>query len=163
MVRLRDDVTVPQPKKSDVMGSLPRTRPQRRSARRPAAAASEAGSGTTAKPAVTPAPKAKPAPKRAPGTPKAKAAKAKPKAKATAAKPKAAAKPKPRTQVRSSKPGAAGLPPRGYATPESAGEPPPSGTALVTTALQAAGELAQIGVSVAGQAAKSALSKLPRP
>jgi hypothetical protein len=33
----------------------------------------------------------------------------------------------------------------------------------VTTAFQAVGELAQIGVTVGGQALRSALSRLPRP
>ena len=132
------------------MTSLPRTRPQRRSARRASAAVTEPAAEAkpaAAKPAAKakPATRAKAAPKRAPGTPKATAAA------------------KPRSGVRASKPGAAGLPPRGYATPTPEPEAPPSGVALVTTAIQAAGELAQIGVAVAGQAAKSALSKLPRP
>ena len=40
---------------------------------------------------------------------------------------------------------------------------PPSGTELVTTAIQAAGELAQIGLAVGGQVLKRAVDKLPKP
>lgn len=143
------------------MGSLPRTRPERRSARRPgatgdqpAAKAAPAKAGA-AKVAAKPRAKARPA--------AARAAKAPAKAKATAtvkspAKARVAPKAKATTSSRAKK-----LPPRGFATPDTPAEPPPSGTALVTTALQAAGELAQIGLAVGGQAVKSALGKLPRP
>jgi hypothetical protein len=40
---------------------------------------------------------------------------------------------------------------------------PPSGPELVTTAVQAAGELAQIGLTLGARALRSAASKLPRP
>jgi hypothetical protein len=46
--------------------------------------------------------------------------------------------------------------------PESTTQPP-SGTELVTTAIQAAGELAQIGLAVGGQVLKRAVDKLPKP
>ena len=39
---------------------------------------------------------------------------------------------------------------------------PPRGTEIVTTAVQAAGELAQIGVTVGGQLLKRATSRIPR-
>jgi hypothetical protein len=81
----------------------------------------------------------KPAPKRA-------ATKSKPKAK-KAAKPKAAAAQRPTTPP---------PPPR-----ESDGRP--SGTEIVTTAVQAAGELAQIGVTVGSQLLKRAAQRIPRP
>jgi hypothetical protein len=54
-------------------------------------------------------------------------------------------------------------PPAGWATPEDAGGAPPGGTEIVTTAVRAVGELAQLGVAVGGQAVKGVLSKLPRP
>jgi hypothetical protein len=41
--------------------------------------------------------------------------------------------------------------------------PPPKGAELVTTAIQAAGELAQIGFTVGGQVLKRAMDRLPRP
>ena len=43
------------------------------------------------------------------------------------------------------------------------GSKPPSGTELVTTAIQAAGELAQIGLTVGGQVLKRAVNRLPKP
>ena len=115
---------------------------------------------------------------------------AKPKAaRATAAKPKAAAKPK--RAAATAKPKAATPRPRPTAVPPSgplpvrAGAPalkesterahaesseppeqgasPPTGTQLVTTAIQAAGELAQIGLTVGGQVLKRTLGKLPKP
>ena len=46
--------------------------------------------------------------------------------------------------------------------PESTTQPP-SGTELVTTAIQAAGELAQIGLAVGGQVLRRAVDKLPKP
>jgi hypothetical protein len=39
----------------------------------------------------------------------------------------------------------------------------PTGTALVTTAIQATGELARIGLTVGGQVLKRAADRLPRP
>jgi hypothetical protein len=39
----------------------------------------------------------------------------------------------------------------------------PSGTELVTTVVQAAGELAQVGLTVTGQILKRAVQKLPKP
>ena len=136
----------------DVFGSLPNTRPQRRSAKR-------ARAGATAKAA-------------APGAAKAKATAAKPKsAKPTAAKAKAT--PKPRTAANAAKarpaaePHAAAapsqIPPAGYATPRAEDDGVPRGADLVTTAVQAVGELAQIGLSAGGRALKSALERLPRP
>ncbi|HYM57446.1 MAG TPA: hypothetical protein VES79_05735 [Solirubrobacteraceae bacterium] len=43
------------------------------------------------------------------------------------------------------------------------GSGPPSGTELVTTAIQAAGELAQIGLTVGGQIIRRAVDRLPKP
>jgi hypothetical protein len=43
------------------------------------------------------------------------------------------------------------------------GSSPPTGTELVTTAIQAAGELAQIGLTVGGQVLRRAVRKLPKP
>ena len=135
----------------DVFGSLPNSRPQRRSAKRDRA-------GATAKAA-------------APTAAKAKTTAAKPKsAKPTAAKPKAKAKPrttakaKPAAKARATAaPAAPSIPPSGYATPRPDDDGVPRGADLVTTAVQAAGELAQIGLAAGGRALKSALERLPRP
>ena len=72
-------------------------------------------------------------------TPKAKAA-AKPRAKAKAAVPKS---PKP--------------------TPVAAAVEPPSGQEILTSAVQAVGELASVGVTVGKQVLKGAISRLPKP
>jgi hypothetical protein len=92
----------------------------------------------------------------------------------TAAKPrqKAAAKPKPKPAARRSKPRPvrAGAPALRESTerartadpPPETTTTPPSGTELVTTAIQAAGELAQIGFAVGGQVLRRAVEKLPK-
>jgi hypothetical protein len=103
----------------DVLTSLPKTRPQRRSSKRDAAPKAKA------------APRQPAAAKRAPAKPKA------------APKPRPAAKPK--------------LPPAGFEAPRSDERGTPSGAELVGTAIQAAGELAQIGAAIGKQALKSAL------
>jgi hypothetical protein len=108
--------------------------------------------------------------------PKAPASKPKPKAAAkprTAAKPKAAANPAPQPAtphrprpVRAGAPALKELTERTrFETPEprAANSGPPTGTELVTTAIQAAGELAQIGFTVGGQVLKRAVKRLPKP
>ena len=120
----------------DVFGSLPSSRPQRRSAKRASAGAAK---------------------------PKASAAKPR-----VAARPKAAAKPKPKAQAKpkatTARPQAkrSTVPPAGYATPRN--DEVPSGRGdLIGTAVQAAGEIAQIGVAAGTRALSSALKRLPRP
>jgi hypothetical protein len=146
----------------DVFGSLPNSRPQRRSAKRDRAG----GAAKAAAPAPAKAKAAKPT--------AAKPTAAKPTAaKPTAAKPTAArpkAKPKPRTTAKArpaAKPRAATaasqIPPAGYATPRADDDGVPRGADLVTTAVQAVGELAQIGLAAGGRALKSALERLPKP
>lgn len=133
----------------DVFGSLPNARPQRRSARRDRSTAK-------AKPAA--AGPADPAATRAAEP----AAKPKPAARAKAA---TSAKPKPAARAKTTPPRAtaAQIPPAGYATPRTDDDGVPRGADLVTTAVQAAGELAQIGLAAGGRALKSALERLPRP
>jgi hypothetical protein len=110
-------------------------------------------------------------------------------ARGTAAKPKAAAKPKPKAAAKPKpkvaatpapaparphrpRPVRAGAPALAESTerarseasePREPGSSPPTGTELVTTAIQAAGELAQIGLTVGGQVLKRAVKKLPKP
>ncbi len=132
----------------EVFGSLPSSRPERRSTKRAprtTAADATAAPKATAKPktAAKPKPKAKAKAKTA-AKPRAAAAKARP-------KPKAAAPP-PRSTV----------PPAGYATPRSDEEPSGRGD-LIGTAVQAAGELTQIGLAAGSRAISSALKRLPRP
>jgi hypothetical protein len=54
------------------------------------------------------------------------------------------------------------VPAAGYATPR-ADDGVPRGADLIGTAVQAAGELAHIGISAGGRALKSAIQRLPRP
>jgi hypothetical protein len=82
---------------------------------------------------------------------------------ATAAKPKAAkkkAKPKVRTNA-GTQPKPPAAPPKGWQTPGENGDS--GGPDIVTTAVQAAGELAQLGVTVGGQILKRAAGRIPRP
>jgi hypothetical protein len=137
----------------EVLTSLPRTRPVRRSAKR----------GDSPHPANATKAKAKAA-----------AAKA-PKARTTAAKPRAAAQPKATAQA--ARPAAAdtttprsrtaprrAVPPAGYASPSQAEDDQRSASAdLIGTAVQAATELAQIGCAVGRQALQSMLDRLPKP
>jgi hypothetical protein len=90
-------------------------------------------------------PRAKPAPKRR--------AKAKPKPIARAkAKPAAVRPGSPPLRVR-----------RVTDAPPPKPLPAPTGTELVTTTIRAAGELAQIGFTLGGQALKRAVDRIPRP
>jgi hypothetical protein len=134
----------------DVFGSLPNTRPQRRSARRDRAGA-KAKPATPAQAGAGAGAAAKPRP----------AAKAKP---AAQAKPRPAARANPAAKAAPPRATASKIPPAGYATPRADDDDGvPRGAELVTTAVQAAGELAQIGLAAGGRALKSALGRLPRP
>lgn len=161
-----------------VLAGLPRSRPQRRSGRRKPAAEASPAAGTGEPPPAEAA-----ASKRS-GSARAKAAagpRAKP-ARPASKPPKAtrASTPKRRTSAspRSGPPARAGakgsasrlrqpaqprhVPPQpDRASP--APEPSEEGAHLVGTAVQAAGELAQIGLTVGAQVLRGALSRLPRP
>ena len=134
-----------KPSKS-VMGNLPSTRPTRMGRRRD-------GDPVSKPTRATPKAVGKPATK----------ATARPKAEGrAAAKPKAgAASQKPRA-VRSGSPSldAAKKKPRARRQPAPM---PPKGTELVTTAVQATGELAKIGLTLGSQALKRAARRLPKP
>ena len=155
-----------KPAKS-VMGNLPSTRPTRMARRRdgePAAngtaAAKPAAAGRKpAKSKTAAKAKAKPRAAAAKTAPKAAAAKTAPRPAAAGAAPKAG---RPRA-VRSGSPSldAAKKPKK---TPRRAPAPtPPKGTELVTTAVQATGELAKIGLTLGGQALKRAVDRIPKP
>jgi hypothetical protein len=122
----------------DVFSGLPNARPQRRSAKR-----DRAGGGDGARPG----PKKAPPQARAAANTRPAAARGKARAPRPEPQPTAAAAPKP--------------PPAGYATPTD--DDRPRGTDLIGTAVQAAGELAQIGIVLGGRALKSAIQRLPRP
>jgi hypothetical protein len=127
-----------------VMGNLPNTRPARIGGRRERtdgeAAAKPSKPKTTAAKAKTTA--AKPA--------------------TTGATPKTGSKPR---AIRSGSPGLKAAKDKKAASAPRKPQPasPPKGTELVTTAVQAAGELAQIGLTLGGQAVKRAVRRLPKP
>lgn len=156
-----------------VLGSLRTTRPERiGGSRRDAARARTSVTTALAAEAVEkPAPTAKPAavtkpakPTKAESAAQAKPKKAKP-AKARPAKPEApvkGAKVKPVKRVVPKPEPSAKRPPKPL-PPDDDGRAggPPRGTEIVTTAVQAAGELAQIGVTVGGQLLRRAARRIP--
>ncbi len=140
------DAQVPERKDSDreVLTSLPRSRPVRRSAKRGDRPAPQGAARASAKRAA-----AKPADPSKP-----------------VAAPRAAARPRPAPATAAPR----DMPPRrvpaaGYAAPESrAGEASGSaGAELFSTTIQAAAELAQIGLTVGRQTLRSMLDRLPKP
>jgi hypothetical protein len=157
---------------TDVLGALPRTRPHRRSQKRPApppSVASDAGASAEAAPEPPAASRAEAA------APRAKRASAKP------AKPRAGATAKP-TPRASAKPPVAPRAARGPAPPAPAAPAaaraerspeapaprrvppaPAQSPGVLETAVQAAAELAEIGMSAGARALRGALSRLPRP
>lgn len=169
---------------TDVLGSLPHTRPHRRSQRRAdlpgEGAAPRGGTGTpereaapttaeprTAKPAAGPRatkPAAGPRATKPPGGPRATKPAAgpgatKPSAGPKAAKPAAAASP-PATRGRLAQPAQ----PDGIPNLERHRKPVPiTGVEVVGTAVQAAAELAEIGLAVGARAIRRAVSRLPKP
>lgn len=135
-----------------VLASLPATRPARMSARARAGDTEKAAAETRAK---TKAASAKPAAK--PRKAAATKAKAEPEpARVPVAKP---ARPRP---VRSASKNLA-EPAKKAADKRPAEDRSASGTELVATVVQAAGELAQVGLTVGGQLIKRAVEKLPKP
>jgi hypothetical protein len=126
----------PEPPEGEVLSSLPSTRPQRRSARRTGG--------------EKPARAAKPRPAKAKSATRSKAkATSRPRAKAKAGRP-AAVRPSAATK-------AAGTQPR-QRPPQT-----PQGIELVGTAIQAAGELAQLGLQLSTRALAGAVRRIPRP
>jgi hypothetical protein len=137
---------MPEQPPRDVFGGLPRTRPHRRSDKRSAAVSSSPESPETESAAAKAEPKAKPAAK----------AKAKP---AAAPKTKPATTRRPRSETLRQPAQPAGTP-----TVARARKPAPaSGVELLGTAVQAAAELAEIGLSAGARALRNAIGRLPRP
>ena len=134
--------------KPGVIGSLPRTRPHRRSAKRPPPAGAPPLDSQAQEPEVVKA--AAPAKAKAARKPAAKPRAAASTRTAPRAKP-AAARPKPAAAARPTPAAAAPAPPR---------EPTPG---ALETAVQAAAELAEIGLHAGARALRRAVSRLPRP
>jgi hypothetical protein len=123
----------------DVLSSLPRSRPQRRSAKREGAKA-----------------KASAAPKPVTQSPAADAQDPK------RGKPKAPPKPKQKVSG-ATRPSAATRRAREDSVKPRPAPPPPPERDVVGTALEAAGELARIGLTVGTQIVREATRRIPRP
>ena len=144
----------------EVLTSLPRTRPVRRSAKRAGRPASDGSGRASAKPAPSRQPRApKAATRRKPRAGKA----AKPRAPTAAATP--AATPDAEHHARPRVPPKRTIPAAGYAAPDPRDREPGGSPAaeLVATTIQAAAELAQIGLTVGRQTLRSMLERLPKP
>jgi hypothetical protein len=153
-----------KPSKS-VMGNLPSTRPTRMARRRdgePVSGAGEAKAKPRPKAAAKTARKPTRATPKAVGKPAAKSTpKPAPKAKAAAGTKASGSKPR---AVRSGSPSLDAAKKQKPRSPRRApAAEPPKGAELVTTAVQATGELAKIGLTLGSQALKRAARRLPKP
>jgi len=160
------DEQVPERQDPDreVLTSLPRSRPVRRSAKRGDRPAAGATARASAKPVAPRKPRAtKAAPAAAAKPAAAPRAAAKRPATASAKPAPSAARPRPQDTPRDTP--RRTVPAAGYAAPDGrAGEPAASaGAELVSTTIQAAAELAQIGLTVGRQTLRSMLDRLPKP
>jgi hypothetical protein len=145
----------------EVLTSLPRSRPVRRSAKRGERVDATKSTASPSRRAAASTPRAA----RTTAAGAAKATAAKPRRAPTTAAAGAGAKPRASTERPRVAPQRK-VPPAGYAAPSSArsDEPPGSGAAdLIGTTLQAAAELAQIGLTVGRQTLQSMFDRLPRP
>lgn len=172
---------------SDVLGGLPRTRPQRRSTKRPARASSAASlPASPAEPSQAPRRQAKATSPTPPSRRQAKAASpTQRQAKASAAPagqrrtgtqptPLSKAQSRPRSAAGVSKPGVRSKaradrlaqPPQPRGIPSQPRSPVPSRTErpeILGTVVQAAAELTEIGLSLGAQVLRRAVARLPRP
>ena len=163
------DAHVPERPDSDreVLTSLPRSRPVRRSSKRSERPAVDSAARASAKPVAPRKPRAA---KAAAVKPQPRAARPRATAKpaseaARAARPRATAKPRPDEAEHLRVPPQRKIPAAGYAAPDArAGESSASPAAeLITTTVQAAAELAQIGLAMGRQTLQSMLDRLPKP
>jgi hypothetical protein len=142
-----------------VLAALPSTRPERIGTRRAAPAPKTTTATAASQAAARPSATRTAAAKRS-TTPKTSTA---PKVSAAPkAVPKAAAAPKPPRPrpVREGAPGIGTAGSRDQPSPESGR---PSGTELATTAVRAAGEVAQLGITIGGHVLKRVVDRIPKP
>jgi hypothetical protein len=138
--------------RKQVLTSLPRSRPQRRSTKRAGAAQQPpAGDGPAASPPA-PKPRAKP-----------RAARPKPATEPRAAKAAKTAAQAPGAPKRTARPRPAATTAKRTPEPEARPVEPPTSADIVQSAVRAANELAQVGVTIGREAIKGVLSRLPRP
>src|SRR5690242_6086955 len=134
---------MPDQRPTDVFSGLPRTRPHRRSDKRPSARTEVAktGGNGAAKPGTGAA--KKPPAKRAPT--------------ARASQPKRRSTPRSETLRQPPQPAGTPTPPR------SRKPVPATGAEILGTTVQAIAELTEIGLSAGARALRNAVSRLPRP
>jgi hypothetical protein len=150
---------------SDVLGGLPRSRPHRRSAKRGTPAGS-ATNGARQTPGVARPTGGQPTDP-GPATPHSSGPQSAAKQRSTTPRPatprsgapRSAARPRPRSERLRQPAQPAGTPP----SPGSRKPVPASGADLLGTAVQAAAELAEMGLSATARALRSAVARLPRP
>jgi hypothetical protein len=151
MSRMPDDTP------SEILGSLPRTRPHRRSEKRGGRAEASAktkGESPTTGETAAPAGGRPEATSRASKSPKStSASRARPVAKRQPPRRRTPSEPLRQPEQPS------GTPP----APRARRPIPASGTELLSTVVQATAELAEIGLSVSARAVRNALGRLPRP
>jgi len=155
---------------SGVLSQLPRTRPQRSSARRDAARRSAQASAAARPAAKSTSKKAAKAPRAAAAKPSPRAAKAPAKAKRATSTPRGVrattpshATPK---RIRAAKsPTAVPVPRQGFESESDRGRGPvraPGGTELLTSAVEIVGELTKAGLSTGERLVRDVFSLLPR-
>jgi hypothetical protein len=143
---------------SDVLGGLPHSRPHRRSEKRGSRPIADDATGHEAPPQdITPnrVPGRSRAPGRATGSRPTTAS-----SKQTGGAAPKAATPKSAARSRISQPAQPGGTPR---TPRADQPEPQDRPDILGTAVQAAAELAEIGLTVGARALRTAMSRLPRP
>jgi hypothetical protein len=153
---MNDEPRPPEERGAEVLTALPRSRPHRRSSKRPTApngadtpaAEAPATVGVLERPDTPAGAASGPAAGRGAPTPR------RARAAAGAARPERLRQP----------PQPRGLPPKPDPMPVEHRDPSFSaGTGIVATAVQAAAELAEIGVTVSARMLRRAVSRLPRP
>jgi len=149
---------------SEVLGGLPHRRPHRRSDKRGARPAGPSPEATGT--ASTAARAAKPAAARKTKPPAARATKPAPVPASEPPPPEVAAASRPAAMTGKAGPARLRQPAQPEGTPTSPPRrrpAPATGADILGTAVQAAAELAEIGLSASARAIRSAVSKLPRP
>jgi hypothetical protein len=131
---------------SEVLSALPHRRPHRRSDKRAARPVKTETTAAAPKTETAAAPKAKTA-----------TAKAKKASNGRATKPTPATRPAPKRLRQPAQP--AGAPP----SPRSRGTVPSTGADALGTAVHAAAELAEIGLTAGARALRNAVARLPKP
>lgn len=143
---------------SEVLSALPHRRPHRRSDKRAARPARGEATASAPKAKAESAPKAAAPKAPAASAPKAKAASTARTTKPTpVTKPTPATRPAPKRLRQPAQP--AGAPP----SPRSRASAPNTGADVLGTAVHAAAELAEIGLTAGARALRNAVARLPKP